>query len=112
MKAKPIVMIVEIATLNLEEALERYVALYQNRKVKITSNFATRIRAIWQRNWDEIKQTARNPHCDTVAIIPGKVKLPEFHRQMTQGHDSTLGIFLLPRKRFLGRHQEFPSGNG
>ena len=89
MKSKSIVVNIEIATLDLEQALERFMDLYQSRKVKLAKDFATHLREIWKRKRNQIEQTARRLHYDAVAVIPGGVKLPEFHRQMTQGYDPT-----------------------
>ncbi|MFA6272986.1 MAG: hypothetical protein WC673_00610 [Candidatus Paceibacterota bacterium] len=91
MKAKPISVFVEIevATLDLEQAMERYTALYKNRGVKVARNFASNLREIWQRNRAKIEKTTRNLRYDAVAVIPGNLNLPEFHQQMTQGYETT-----------------------
>jgi len=89
MKSKSIVVNIEIATLDLEQALERFMDLYQSRKVKLAKDFATHLREIWKRKRNQIEQTARRLHYDAVAVIPGGVKLPKFHEQMTQDYNPT-----------------------
>lgn len=89
MKTKPIVVNIKIATLDLEQVLESYIALYQQRGVKLSENFATRTRDIWESKQGEIEQMAQNLHYDAVAVIPGNVRLQEFYEQMTQGYNPT-----------------------
>ena len=89
MKAEPIVVVFEIATLDLENTLERYLALYKDRKVKIIKDFATRIRELWEKHRRKIEQIALRLHYNAIAVIPGNLNLPEFHEQMTQGYKPT-----------------------
>ncbi|HEY4495817.1 MAG TPA: hypothetical protein VJC04_00460 [Candidatus Paceibacterota bacterium] len=89
MKAEPIVVVFEIATLDLENTLERYLALYKDRKVKIIKDFATRIRELWEKHRRKIEQIALRLHYNAIAVIPGNLNLPEFHEQMTQGYEIT-----------------------
>src|SRR3989344_5417651 len=110
MKAEPIVVVFEIATLDLENTLERYLALYKDRKVKIIKDFATRIRELWEKHRRKIEQTALRLHYNAIAVIPGNLNLPEFHEQMTQGYkptwesDNFKGGGSWPgRKRFQGQ---------
>ncbi len=79
----------EPIVLDLEEAMSGYDDLYNKRGVELPKDFATRLRDVWQRNEDEIKEIVSHLRYNALAVIPGRVRLPDFHERMTEGYGPT-----------------------
>ncbi len=76
----------ETIEINFEESYKRWADLFAERKVGLPPDFELTARAIWNQNYDKIKESMENLGYDGALMIPGNLNLPDFHKKMTKGY--------------------------
>src|SRR3989344_9003965 len=80
----------ETIEMNFETLMKRWVDFYVERKVDLPLDFGKIARAIWDQNYDKIKESMENLGYDGMLIIPGELSLSDFHQKMSLGYNPTL----------------------
>ena len=80
----------ETIEINFETALKRWNDFFTENKVDLPPDFEKIARAIWNQNYEKIKESIENLGYDGILVIPGNLNLPDFHQKMSQGYNPTL----------------------
>ena len=79
----------ETIEINFETVFKRWNDFFTENKVDLPPDFEKIARAIWNQNYDKIKESVENLGYDGVLIIPGNLNLPDFHQKMSQRYNPT-----------------------
>jgi len=83
----------EDITLDIEQAISAYEALYRKerggRKLPLPPDFAAQMEDIWSRNREAIKQAIEEKGFDDLILIPEGLNLEELHQTMTADYSKT-----------------------
>ena len=78
----------ETIEIDFEKRLEQSINFYKNHSIDIPDDFAEKMKDIWERNQDEIKNAIEEKGFDEILLIPENVPLEELDKKMTEGYKS------------------------
>ncbi len=73
----------ETITLDLEAKLQDFLFFYQKTHVDLPPDFEDTIRAIWTRNYDDIREAIKENGFDELLLVPGNIPLTDLKEKMT-----------------------------
>lgn len=79
----------EKIVLDFEAKLKEWVDLYKEKAVVLPADFEQIARALWNSNYEAIKEQTEKLGYDSFLIIPGNLNLPDFHQKMSAGFNRT-----------------------
>ena len=79
----------ETIEIDLEKKLEQSINFYKQYSVDIPDDFAERIKNIWERNQDDIKNAIEKMGFDEILLVPENIPLEELDKKMTKGYNET-----------------------
>ena len=79
----------ETVEVNFESVMKEWSDLYTERGVGVPADFEKTARAIWNQNYEKIKESMENFGYDGALVIPGNLNLSDFHQKMTKGYRPT-----------------------